>query len=306
MKDFIKKLKKNFGLQEEDDQPQKAEVSSGEKTPAPPPAPAGQLQQPAKTESSLPSAHMKREEIIRFIIDALQPYVDERSVSVEVLKLYVLCNTPEEEELAGIALYKQKPGYFRDHELERKLLNNYVQLASNWSFQFFLVTGSLPECKFRQGQLGLNVFTVAERELNYTPARITVLTGQAEQDEYLLDPVNKTKYYIGRGKNPTLHSGRRHTNDIVFLGKDEEGFDEMKGKSNLFVSRNHAIISFNPEKNRYYLYADQGGLPENGNKTKLFRSNDRTERLDIPGVAHELENGDQIELGGDAKLLFSI
>jgi hypothetical protein len=300
MKDFFKKLKKNFGLEEEEEQPRKTDVPSPET-----PAPTVQVQQPVKADSPLPSAHVKREEIIRFIIDALQPYVDERSVSVEVLKLYVLCNTPEEEELAGIALYKQKPGFFREQELERKLLNNYVQLAKNWSFRFFLVTGSLPDCKFKQGPLGLQVFTEAEKELNYSPARISVLTGQAEQEEYLLDPVHKMKYFIGRGKNPTLPSGRRHTNDIVFLGKDEEGFDEAKGKSNLFVSRNHAIISFNPERNRYYLYADQGGLPENGNKTKLFKSNDRTERIDIPGVAHELENGDQIELGGDAKLLFS-
>ena len=77
------------------------------------------------------------------------------------------------------------------------------------------------------------------------------------------------------------------------------------GASNQYVSRNHAVITFNPQQRSYFIAADKGGVPESGNKTKLFTAAGRIVRLDIAGAAHELQDGDQLELGGSARLLFS-
>ena len=39
-----------------------------------------------------------------------------------------------------------------------------------------------------------------------------------------------------------------------------------------------------------------------GNKTKIFRADDSVIRVDIMGMGYPLQDGDQIELGGEAAL----
>ena len=112
------------------------------------------------------------------------------------------------------------------------------------------------------------------------------------------------KFHIGRSKSPQLSSGKIQLNDIVFLGKGEPGYDEWAGRANLHVSRNHAYIIFDPKIGQYLLYPDKGGLPDNGNKVKVHTADDKVKWLNIYGVAHLLQEGDQIELGGEAVLRF--
>ena len=90
------------------------------------------------------------------------------------------------------------------------------------------------------------------------------------------------------------------------MNKDDPAFDEQKAKGNISVSRNHAYIQYDAETNNFFLYADKGGLLETGNKIKLYKTNDSIYRLDIAGTGHELHDGDIIELGGEAKLLFTL
>jgi len=45
-------------------------------------------------------------------------------------------------------------------------------------------------------------------------------------------------------------------------------------------------------------------LPENGNKTRIYTTDDKVKSLNVPGVSHELQSGDQIELGGAAIIKF--
>ncbi|HTL06902.1 MAG TPA: hypothetical protein VL307_01550 [Chitinophagaceae bacterium] len=259
---------------------------------------------PAARASFFPETKERRERITRFIVQSLMPYVDEAGVSIHGIKLFIRCNSNAEKEQAKIALYADKPGFYRAEKLQRKLENNFIQLSPGWSFHYELVTGDMPPCIFKEGEFGLDVLINQQRSHQRLLARLQVLTGQTALADYVLDSSASQRYCIGRGFQPQLASGKIHTNDIVFLNRDDAGFDEKKGSVNAYISRDHAVIAFNPAFNKFLLYADKGGLPENGNKTKIFKANNQVERVDIAGIGHELSNGDQIELGAGAKLLF--
>lgn len=257
--------------------------------------------------SPIPATNVKREEIAAFIIEALKPYVDEKGLSVAGLHFYILCTDQEQVEAAQVALYADKPGLFKTEHLERKLVNHFIQLAPGWTFDFHLVPDQLPGNCLQQGNFGVQVIRSGERVTEQlSKARLEVLVGQAEHATYLLDPQQQLKYYIGRSKAPQLPSGKIQRNDIVFLAKDEAGFDEVAGKANLHISRNHAYILYEPRLDRFFLYPDKGGLPDNGNKTKVHTAGDKIKWLNIYGIGHLLEEGDQVELGGEAVLLFRL
>jgi len=254
--------------------------------------------------SFIPVTAVRREAIIGFIVQALQPYVDERSLSVAGLRLYVCCNNFTEEESASVALCMDKPNLFKNQYLERKLLNHFIQLEPDWFFEYELVK-ELPAGCIREGNFALKIIRAGDhKKEHFSKAYIHVLAGQAAQSEYTLDPRVQIKYLIGRSRQPQLSSGKVRLNDIVFLGKEDVGFHETKGSANLHVSRNHAYILYDPATDNYFLYPDRGGLPDNGNKLKVHTADDKIKWLNIYGVAHLLQDGDQIELGGGAVLLF--
>lgn len=251
--------------------------------------------------AGLPPAPKKREEIIRFIIHGMAPYVNERKTGIKGIRLYVLAKSKEEENLVRIALYAEKSGAFKEEELERKLSDHYINPDADWYFEFKLLTDQIPDCLYRNETMGLDIIKESVVKTNFSKAIITILSGQAEKEEYLLDPAVKPKYKIGRGKNPVLTSGMMHTNDIAFIAKEETGFDETKGTANLTVSRFHASIIFKPELNKFYIAAEAGGV---ASKTKLFSENGKMIRLEVPGALHELADNDQAELGGSVRILF--
>ena len=289
MKRVINQLKKGLGIAQEP-------VTSVEP----------EVTQPKEPVSYIPVTPVKRDAIIGFIVQSLKPYVDEKTVSIAGLRLYILCNTTEQEEAASLAMCSDRPGMFRSSYLERKLLNHFIQLEPNWFFEYDLVHDQLPENCLREGNFGLKVIRASERVVeHYTKARLQVLVGQTEHREYILDPSVKLKYYIGRSKSPQLSSGKIQLNDIVFLAKGEAGFEEVEGRANQHVSRNHAYIEYDLRMGKYFLYPDKGGLPDNGNKIKVHTADDKVKWLNIYGVAHPLAEGDQVELGGEAVLRFT-
>lgn len=254
---------------------------------------------------SIPATRTKREELIRFIINGLKPYIDEKAHTLAGLRLYLLCNDKEQEEILHVALCTDTPGMFQKDHLERKLVNNFIQMADNWFFEYHFVKDKLPEYCITQGMLGLEVIRRGQDFVQqYSTARVQVLVGKTELPEYVLNPQQQLKFNIGRTKNPHLPSGKIHTNDIVFWGQGEPQFDEHTASANLHVSRNHAYILYNPQLDKFFLFPDKGGLPENGNKTRIYTADDKVKMLNVPGVSHELQHGDQIELGGAAILVF--
>lgn len=288
MKNLINKLKKSFGLVDEEPDTDQATSTQEE-----------------KPVSFVPASPMKRDAIIRFIIQSLKPYVDEKSMSVAGLRFYIVCTDQEQEEAARVALYTDKPGMFKAEHLERKLLNHFIQLEPDWFFEYHLLKDQLPEGCIQQGSLGLKVIRAGDRVVEkYSTACIQVLVGQAEQFEYVLDPHTQLRFNIGRSKTPQLASGKVQLNDIVFIASGDPGFNEVTGKANLHVSRNHAYIVYDPKTDKFLLYPDKGGLPDSGNKIKVHTADDKIKSLNMYGIAHHLQEGDQIELGGEAVLRF--
>jgi hypothetical protein len=272
-------------------------------TPAPP-----EQSEPVQVTSntlSLPATKAKREEIIKFIINGLKPYIDEKGHTIAGLRLYLVCNNKELEETLKVALCDDTPGMFQKDHLERKLVNNFIQLAGGWFFEHHLVTDKLPDYCIIHGAMGLEVIRRGQDLFQqYSMAHLQVLAGKTEFTEYELKPQQQLKFNIGRTRNPKLSTGKIHTNDIVFLAQDDPQFDAQTGAANLHVSRNHAYILYNPQLDKFFLFPDKGGLPENGNKTRIYTTDDKVKSLNVPGVSHELQNGDQIELGGAAILVF--
>lgn len=255
--------------------------------------------------TGLPPAPQKRKEILGFIIQKLRPYIDEGVAPVVGLQLYVLCLNNEEEELLNKALHTQNPDKFRS-ELQTELAHNHIKLVADWVFSFEIAKITLPECRFYSKDLGLNLISDLHKMGNHLKAKIITLKGQTAKKEYTLVPEKQQSYLIGREHKPELSSGRIRINDIYFLAKSENGFDPIKGITNLSVSRNHARIYYDFAQKKYFLLADEGGLPSKGNKIKILKTNDIIIRADVLGMKYELANGDQIELGEGSKLLFQI
>ena len=265
---------------------QSVPVAAQSSTPKPPPAPK------------------KRDELFRFLVEKLTPFANEKDNAPLGLRLWVLCPTPEDEQLMSVVLYAHQPGQFQA-ELNRHLANHYIALPPNWPLEWQLVHDALPvDCTYHQGNYGLSlIFKPVAATINPAQIQLRVLVGQTVSDTYFLDSTQKTEFTIGRGQTVETASGRIRTNDIVFIDGDDATFDAIRGEANLVVSRQHATIKYDAVNRRFRLYADPGGLPASGNKTKILHPDDTIERADMPGMGYALSPGDQIEFGGEAKLL---
>ena len=305
---FLQNLKNAFGL-------------SPTKPPTAPPddAKSVALAEPKPTPATsarpaapgLPPAEQKRTELIRFVAEALRSYQNEPGTAPKSLKLCVLAETPADETLCQVAVWSSEPGKFQ-RELNRQLVNQYIQLPKNWTLMINFFRDELPAtCTVRQGKMGL-LLPAMKADLPTALlsvqqlARLETLAGQTEQPVYQLDPAEKNQYCIGRGQTAQTPSGRIRTNDIVFLADDDPALDPEQADTNGAVSRFHATIRYQTDRQRYVLMADTGGLPASGNKTKILHTDDTVTRADIADMAYPLRPGDQIELGGTAKLLFDL
>jgi len=252
-----------------------------------------------------PPAAQRRDQVITFIMEKLRPFQNEAENAPVEIRLFVLCTNQEEEDEYRVAFWEKQPGKFQK-DLNRQLADNYIILPQNWQFSYEFFRDSLPTCMYQNGNIGLTLLGANQASGPVYRASLKPLVGQTEQAEYLLDPEQKTQFYIGRGKSSRTTSGRVRTNDIVILPEDDPAFNPKIGTGNQAVSRDHATIQFDPIKRAYRLLVDPGGLPARGNKTKILHPNDTIERADIAGMTYPLQNGDQIELGGEVTLLFEI
>lgn len=297
---LVENLKQLFGL----GAPASAPTPAPQPTVAAPPAPAPvpvEESRPDPAPSGMPSTPRQREIIFRFVVEKLAAYSTETEGLPTGLKLWIRSADTAEDDRMNVALYATQPGHFRQ-ELARHLADSYIQLAPDWKFEWEFAREELPKtCTYQHGKLGLEVVRPADEKP--LQIRVRALTGQTAQASYVLDPTVQTEFRIGRGQMVQTASGRVRTNDIAFLDTEEPGFDPKQGQPNGAVSRQHATIRYDPARRRYSIVADAGGLPANGNKTKILHPDETVDRADLPGVGYVLAPGDQIELGGEAMLL---
>ena len=133
-------------------------------------------------------------------------------------------------------------------------------------------------------------------------ATVSIIEGSGSmmKQTYTLDSDVKKIYHIGRGVT-SRKGGKYRVNDIVI--KDREA-DPYLMECNEHVSSCHADIVF--KNNRFYLRAAIGGCrPNGGSPTKLVRGEKATELRDTD-LLYPLENGDYIELGKKAVLLYTL
>ena len=133
-------------------------------------------------------------------------------------------------------------------------------------------------------------------------AQLTVCKnkGSLENDPFMLDSSEKTRYRIGRGETSTRREYSFRINDIVIKTNDLS--PEIQELNN-HVSSAHADMVC--RDGRFYLQLLPPGSSAENNSTKIVRDQSPIP-LDQMGIDYPLQDGDLIELGGSVLLEFKL
>jgi hypothetical protein len=234
--------------------------------------------------------------LLQFIKEELQKTEGGEGKYIKGLHLFIVA--PEEEKhLYESAVYTEEEGRFRN-EVQKIADDFSLELPDNWTMEVAF-TGSFPPEAVKNSVLNTALFV----RTRYAPvvkpktARIAILNGEAEKEEYVIT-AESGKINIGREKKVMTESGFFRLNSIAFPG--DSGNDLNK-----FISRQHAHIEWNKDGGGFMLFADEGGIPP-GNKIKVRSGIDESlTKLNSTQIGHSLQDGDQIVLGDSVVLEFS-
>lgn len=123
----------------------------------------------------------------------------------------------------------------------------------------------------------------------------SLLQEQYELSSEVLEKEHRKYYNIGRGEFPDMEGGSYRQNHIAI---DDKNNLEV----NRYVSRSHARIGYS-ENIGFYLQVEMGGSRLSGNRTRIFRGEDKIEVENVE-VKEPLHDGDLIELGKAVVLKF--
>ncbi|PAW93861.1 hypothetical protein CKK33_10285 [Mucilaginibacter sp. MD40] len=237
-----------------------------------------------------------RYELLQFIKQELQKAEGGEGGNIRGLNLYI--NAPAaDKSLYEAAVHTEEPEVFKD-EVQRIADDYAVNLPQNWQldviFDEELPAEAVPA---RNIDAAFFIKTGSNFIKQSASAYIRVLGGETEQKEYHIQS-GKDKINIGRDKKAQADDGFFRTNHIAF---PSDGADE----ANKYVSRQHAHIEWSDEAGKFYIYADEGGIPPR-NKIKIrSEKSEDVIKLSSTHIGHQLQEGDQIILGQSAVLEFS-
>ena len=123
----------------------------------------------------------------------------------------------------------------------------------------------------------------------------SLLQAQYELSSETLEKERRKYYNIGRGEYPDIEGGNYRQNHIAIDDKNNL-------ETNRYVSRSHARIGY-AENIGFYLQVEMGGSRLSGNRTRIFRGEDKIEVENVE-VKEPLYDGDLIELGKAVVLKF--
>lgn len=237
-----------------------------------------------------------RYELLQFIKQELQKAEGGEGGNIRGLNLYINAQAAE-KSLYEAAAHIEEPEVFKD-EVQRMADDYAVNLPQNWQLNV-IFDEELPAEAVRAKNIDAAFFikTGSNFIRQTASAYIRVLGGETEQKQYHIKS-GKDKINIGRDKKAQADDGFFRTNHIAF---PSDAADE----ANKYVSRQHAHIEWSDEAGKFYIYADEGGIPPR-NKIKIrSEKNEDVIKLSSTHIGHQLQEGDQIILGQSAVLEFS-
>lgn len=236
-----------------------------------------------------------RNSIVQFVKEQLQKWEGGEGGNIIGLVLYFGC-AENEKHLYESAIYFHEPNRFKEDEIQKIADDFAIHLPTAWTLDFVFSTQYPAESIKAKGlDIALVIATPKkQKSATYHTAFIKVIAGKAEHQHYKMVP-SKSKINIGREKSVQIAEGFYRENAIAFVGNENA--------SNRSVSRQHAHIEWDVQKNGFYLFADEGGIPPY-NKMKVKTSDGQIIRLQSVDIGHKLQSGDQIILGDSAVIEF--
>lgn len=237
-----------------------------------------------------------RHALVQFIKEQLRKAEGGEGGNIRSLHLF-LNPAKEEKHVYEAAVYHTEDGRFKN-EVQKIADDFAIELPYDWTMNIAF-TDELPADASKVSGLDAGLLISTNKRSigkKFPGASITVLNGEAEQEQYSISS-GKNKIYIGRDTKVRTADGFYRINTIAFKA-------DSTHESNKFVSRQHAHIEWNNDAETFYLFADEGGIPP-GNKIKIRQADGSLVKLQSTQVGHRLQEGDQIVLGDSALLQFN-
>ncbi|QEC75615.1 FHA domain-containing protein [Mucilaginibacter ginsenosidivorax] len=240
-----------------------------------------------------------REAILRFIKEALQKVEGGEGRHIKELLLY-LAPDPDDKHLYEGAVYVHEKEVFRN-EIQRIADDYAIELPDDWTIDV-IFADKLPADVPKIPEIDVAFQMHTRRQVAHNAssaiAYIRILSGEAEQEEYLIKATDG-KINIGRDKKVITENGSYRLNKIIFPADSND-------PSNKFISRQHAHIEWNKDAECFMIFADEGGVPPR-NKTKIsIAADDKLIKLNSTQIGHPMNEGDQVILGESVVFLFSV
>ena len=191
-------------------------------------------------------------------------------------------------------------------------LENYWAVESGYTFEKVELKHGKPEnekiarkidaglCSIaiylQEQEVGLEKSVVKRANISVFGGKGSLLQEQYELSSETLEKERRKYYNIGRGEYPDIEGGSYRQNHIAI---DDNNNLEI----NKYVSRAHARIGY-AENIGFYLQVEYGGSRLSGNRTRIFRGEDKIEVENVE-AKEPLQDGDLIELGKSVVLKFN-
>lgn len=191
-------------------------------------------------------------------------------------------------------------------------LENYWAVESGYSFEKVELKHGKPENEknarkidaglgsiaiyLQEQEVGLEKNVVKRANISVFGGKGSLLQEQYELSSETLEKERRKYYNIGRGEYPDIEGGSYRQNHIAI---DDNNNLEI----NKYVSRAHARIGY-AENIGFYLQVEYGGSRLSGNRTRIFREEDKIEVENVE-AKEPLQDGDLIELGKSVVLKFN-
>lgn len=238
-----------------------------------------------------------RNSLLHLIKSELKKNEGGEGANIKSIKLY-FTGPDSGNHIYRAAVFADEPGRFKTDEVQKIADDFDIKLPGNWNLELTF-TNSAPEGSVCSSEIDAAIRIITNRseiQKQNVEAFIRTLNGETEKSEYSFNAFSG-KINIGREIKTQTADGFFRKNFIAFINSDIN-------PANCSVSRQHAHIEWQEEKNSFYLYADEGGIPPN-NKMKVRGENGMIQKIQTTELGHKLSEGDQIILGENAVLEFS-